>query len=115
MIELSKRVTLFIPNYFNNYSHSNFQWTLTLLDRPDIPTRIQYFSKKIYEEFEDLNINGYEFKKIIFDFLNRKIHIYFEEFNEEALRAIIHSFTIRSSPTSQMFCLIPPNRPKTEQ
>lgn len=105
-----KKITLTIPKISNDQFHSIFYWTFTILDCPELKSRIQYFFTSKYVEFENIIVNGFQYEKLIFDFLNRKIHIYVSEFNEEALRNILHSITIKSSFTSQLFCLYPHKR-----
>lgn len=101
-----------IPKFTKNQFHSHFQWILTLLDRPEIQTRIQYFSNNTYEEMNNVYVNGFKFEKLIFDFESGKIHIYISKFNVEALYTIVHSLTIKTSPTSQSFCLFRINNQK---
>lgn len=110
-----QKITLSIPKTFNNQFHSIFYWTFTLLDSPALESRVQYFFTCKYVELENIIVNGFRYEKLIFDFLNRKIHIYISDFDEEALRNILHSITIKSSPTSQLFCLYPHKRPKTNK
>lgn len=91
----------------SNYQlqHSAFQWTLTIMDEPKRKKRLQYSSIKRYEEIGKIEINGYSYEKLIFDFDQGKIHISLKERNTKAIFNILNALTIQTSPTSQAFLL----------
>jgi plasmid maintenance system killer protein len=92
----------------SNYQvrHSAFQWTLTILDEPKKKRRLQYSSINRYEEIGKIEINGYSYERLIFDFEQGKIHISLKERNTKAVINILEALTIQTSPSSQVFLLM---------
>lgn len=91
----------------SNYQLGNsaFQWTLTILNDPKKKRRLQYSSINRYEEIGKIEINGYSYEKLIFDFEKGKLHISLKEGNPNAILNILESLTIQTSPSSQVFLL----------
>ncbi|SOB90223.1 hypothetical protein SAMN05880501_101120 [Ureibacillus xyleni] len=92
----------------NNYSA--FQWTLTILENPMQRRKIQYASCNFYEEMEQIEINGFTYEKLIFDFQKGKLHITLKNNDPKAVLNILNALTIHTSPTSQMYFLNPGRR-----
>lgn len=95
MVEVSIPVT-------NNYSA--FQWTLTIFEK-SVQRRLLYSSCNVYEEIGKIEINGYSYEKLIFDFQKGKLHIQLMKNDPKAVINILNALTIHTSPTSQMYFL----------
>ncbi|RUL53196.1 hypothetical protein [Lysinibacillus antri] len=90
-------------NYLAKYSA--FQWTLTILDNPMQRRRLQFSSSNIYEEIGYIEVNGYAYEKLIFDFKKGRLKILIRQSDPKAVHNILNALTIHTSPTSQLYYL----------